>query len=47
MHIVMIHELCHLMHPNHSKEFWQVVGRHDPNSAEHREWLKERGEGLL
>lgn len=44
---VVIHELCHLIHPNHSKEFWQVVGRHDPNYAEHRQWLKERGATLL
>lgn len=44
---VVVHELCHLIHPNHSKEFWQVVGRHDPAYAEHRRWLKERGAGLL
>jgi predicted metal-dependent hydrolase len=44
---VVIHELCHLIHPNHSKEFWQVVGRHDADFAAHRQWLKERGEGLL
>ena len=44
---VVVHELCHLIHPNHSKEFWQVVSRHDPAYAEHRQWLKERGEALL
>jgi len=44
---VVVHELCHLIHPNHSKDFWQLVGRHDPAYAEHRQWLKERGEGLL
>jgi len=44
---VVVHELCHLIHPNHSKEFWQVVGRHDHAYAEHRQWLKERGEALL
>jgi len=44
---VVVHELCHLIHPNHSKEFWQLVGRHDPNYPEHRQWLKERGEALL
>jgi predicted metal-dependent hydrolase len=44
---VVIHELCHLIHPNHSKEFWAVVGRHDPAYAEHRQWLKEKGLGLL
>jgi len=44
---VVVHELCHLIHPNHSKEFWQLVGRHDSAYAEHRQWLKERGEALL
>ena len=44
---VVIHELCHLIHPNHSKDFWQLVGRHDTSYAEHRKWLKEKGVGLL
>jgi predicted metal-dependent hydrolase len=44
---VVIHELCHLIHPNHSKDFWQLVGRHDAAYPEQRQWLKERGEGLL
>jgi predicted metal-dependent hydrolase len=44
---VVIHELCHLIHPNHSKDFWQVVGRHDAAYPEHRQWLKEKGTGLL
>jgi predicted metal-dependent hydrolase len=44
---VVIHELCHLIHPNHSKDFWQVVSRHDNAYLEHRLWLKEKGEGLL
>ena len=44
---VVVHELCHLIHPNHSKEFWQVVGRFDSNYLEHRQWLKIKGAGLL
>ena len=44
---VVVHELCHLIHPNHSKDFWQVVGRHDAAYPEHRQWLKEKGTGLL
>ena len=44
---VVVHELCHLIHPNHSKVFWQVVSRHDPNYTEHRQWLKEQGAALL
>ena len=44
---VVIHELCHLVHPNHSKDFWQLVGRFDTDYPEHRQWLKEQGVGLL
>jgi hypothetical protein len=44
---VVIHELCHLIHPNHSRDFWQLVSRYDHAYAEHRQWLKEKGEGLL
>ena len=44
---VVVHELCHLIHQNHSKVFWQVVSRHDPNYTEHRQWLKEQGAALL
>ena len=44
---VVIHELCHLIHPNHSKVFWELVGRHDASYPEHRQWLRKTGAGLL
>ena len=28
---IMIHELCHARHMNHSKRFWALVGRFEPN----------------
>ncbi len=28
---VLIHELCHIKHLNHSKRFWALVGKKEPN----------------
>jgi len=38
---VVIHELCHILQPNHSKFFWQEVEKYDPAYKEHRAWLKK------
>lgn len=43
---VIVHELCHLAHMNHSREFWQCVGTIIPDYKEHRKWLKEHGQEL-
>lgn len=40
---IVVHELCHLLQMNHSKEFWQQVGRQIPDYQERRKWLKENG----
>ena len=38
---VVIHELCHIIQPNHSKFFWQEVEKYDPAYKEHRAWVKK------
>lgn len=43
---VVVHELCHLTHMNHSREFWQAVERVLPDYRERRKWLKEHGDEL-
>ena len=43
---VVVHELCHLKHMNHSKEFWNMVESILPDYKEHRKWLKENGHTL-
>lgn len=43
---VVVHELCHLTHMNHSKEFWTMVESILPDYKEHRKWLKENGHTL-
>jgi predicted metal-dependent hydrolase len=37
---VIIHELCHLIHFNHSRDYWEEVSKKIPNYKECREWLK-------
>jgi predicted metal-dependent hydrolase len=43
---VAAHELCHLLHPNHSPAFWQAVGRLYPDYPEQRRWLRRHGKML-
>lgn len=38
---VLIHELCHTVEMNHSKQFWELVSRADTNFKAHREELKQ------
>jgi len=44
---VVVHELCHLQVPDHSRRFWQLVGRQRPRWREQRDWLREYGAELL
>lgn len=37
---VVIHEVCHLVHRNHSSRFWGLVAKFDPKYKEHRRWLR-------
>lgn len=43
---VVVHELCHLTHMNHSKEFWNKVASVMPDYRVYRKWLKEHGHEL-
>ena len=37
---VIVHELSHFIHPNHSKEFWLLVGKYYPNYKDIRKYLR-------
>lgn len=43
---VIIHELAHLNHMDHSAAFWAEVGAHDPRYKEHRAKLKRFSPGV-
>jgi hypothetical protein len=44
---VVVHELAHLLVPGHPPRFWQEVGKHLPDYAERRLWLKVYGAPFL
>jgi predicted metal-dependent hydrolase len=44
---VVVHELCHLREPNHSRRFWSLVESRRPGWREQRAWLREHGAELL
>ncbi len=44
---VVVHELCHRLYLNHSKEFWHEVERVLPGYMTQVQWLKENGELLM
>ena len=43
---VVVHELCHLTHMNHSKDFWNMVASVMPDYKVCKNWLKEHGHEL-
>ncbi|MBH88482.1 MAG: hypothetical protein CMJ12_04890 [Pelagibacterales bacterium] len=40
IHYLIIHELCHIKHPNHSKNFWNYVEKYMSDYKIQTKWLK-------
>ena len=38
VHYVFVHELCHTVHMDHSKDFWRLVGDKQPD---YKQWKKQ------
>lgn len=43
---IVVHELCHLRHRDHTDTFWNEVDKVLPDYRERKEWLRQRGANL-
>jgi len=43
---IVVHELAHLIYPNHSAKFWNEVDKLLPDYSERKEWLRVHGAGM-
>ena len=43
---VLVHELCHLLHGDHSPRFWAAVGERYPDWRRQRDYLRSEGLAL-
>ena len=44
---VIIHELAHRRHMDHSPRFWALVASYCPDHTDCRRWLRDYGSGLI
>lgn len=40
---VVVHEMCHMLHMNHDRSFWRLVGKIMPKYEQHECWLAGAG----
>jgi predicted metal-dependent hydrolase len=43
---IVVHELCHLRHRDHTDAFWNEVDKVMPDYSERKAWLRENGSAL-
>ena len=44
---IIVHELCHIVHANHSKDFYNLLGKYIPGYKEIDKWLKKNGKLII
>jgi len=43
---IVLHELCHFLHLDHTDAFWNELDKVMPNYSERKDWLKKNGAAL-
>lgn len=43
---LIVHELAHLLEPNHTQKFWNIIAVQIPDYERPKKWLKEHGHKL-
>lgn len=46
LNYIVVHELVHLIHQNHTAAFWNEVDKILPKYEQHAHWLKNHGAGM-
>jgi predicted metal-dependent hydrolase len=46
LNYIVVHELTHLIHPNHTTAFWNELDKVLPNYEKQIQWLKINGAGM-
>jgi len=44
---IIVHELCHIVYPNHSKQFYELVEKYIPNYNEINNYLKNNSKLIM
>ena len=44
---VVVHELSHIVYPNHSKDFYKLIEKYMPNYKELDKYLKEKSKMVI
>jgi len=44
---VVVHELAHLIHANHSKDFWEIVEFHYPKTKQAKQVIRQHGRNWI
>ena len=44
---IVVHELVHTKHKNHSKNYWAEVGRFDLDYKSHRKWVRDNSDKMV